>query len=119
MFRGNGSRTYYGEGPLPSNPQILWRFGPMSGMSMTEGKMKLWTGTGWTGEPVVAEFGDDVRIKSDGGRDLRRRRRPPAPADFRRLELRRPFRRAEIGRFVVRNGGGRALVRGHWLSSKK
>jgi outer membrane protein assembly factor BamB len=55
MFRGNGSRTYYGEGPLPSNPQILWRFGPMSGMSMTEGKMKLWTGTGWTGQPSVFE----------------------------------------------------------------
>ncbi|HEY5528648.1 MAG TPA: PQQ-binding-like beta-propeller repeat protein [Thermoleophilia bacterium] len=55
MFRGNGSRTYYGEGPLPTNPQILWRFGPMSGMSMTEGKMKLWTGTGWTGQPSVFE----------------------------------------------------------------
>jgi len=38
MFRGNGSGTYYGEGPLPSNPQILWRFGSMSGMSTTEGK---------------------------------------------------------------------------------
>ena len=62
MFRGNGSRTYYGQGPVPQNPQILWRFGPMSGVSdagpiSNPGAKKTWTGTGWTGEPVVAEFG--------------------------------------------------------------
>ena len=26
MFRGNSTRTYYGEGPVPSNPRVLWRF---------------------------------------------------------------------------------------------
>lgn len=51
MFRGNGSRTYYGEGPVPKNPQILWKFGPMSGKSDN----RTWTGTGWTGQPCVFE----------------------------------------------------------------
>jgi len=67
MFRGNGSRTYYGQGPVPQNPQILWRFGPMSGISdsgplSNPGVKKTWTGTGWTGEPVVAEFGGKTWI---------------------------------------------------------
>ena len=62
MFRGNGSRTYYGQGPVPQNPKVIWRFGPMSGISdagpmSKPGGKKTWTGTGWTGEPVVAEFG--------------------------------------------------------------
>ena len=55
MFRGNGSRTYYGEGPVPSNPQILWKFGPMSGTSTNLGKTTTWTGTGWTGQPCIFE----------------------------------------------------------------
>ena len=29
-FRGNASRSYYGEGPLPKHPEILWRY-PTSG----------------------------------------------------------------------------------------
>ena len=67
MFRGNGSRTYYGQGPVPQNPHILWRFGPMSGVSdagpiSNPGAKKTWTGTGWTGEPVVAEFGGKTWI---------------------------------------------------------
>jgi PQQ-like domain len=55
MFRGNGSRTYYGEGPVPQDPQILWKFGPMSGKSTNLGVTKTWTGTGWTGQPAVFE----------------------------------------------------------------
>ena len=55
MFRGNGSRTYYGEGPVPSNLQILWKFGPMSGTSTNLGVTKTWTGTGWTGQPCIFE----------------------------------------------------------------
>lgn len=54
-FRGNGSRTYYGEGPVPSSPQILWKFGPMSGTSTNLGKTSTWTGTGWTGQPCIFE----------------------------------------------------------------
>ncbi|OFW61179.1 MAG: hypothetical protein A2133_10735 [Actinobacteria bacterium RBG_16_64_13] len=55
MFRGNGSRTYYGEGPVPSAPQVLWKFGPMSGQSTDVGVTKTWTGTGWTGQPCIFE----------------------------------------------------------------
>ena len=55
MFRGNASRTYYGEGPVPTNPQILWKFGPMSGSSTDGTKTSNWTGTGWTGQPCVFE----------------------------------------------------------------
>jgi len=55
MFRGNASRTYYGEGPVPSDPQILWKFGPMSGTSTNLGNTTTWTGTGWTGQPCVFE----------------------------------------------------------------
>jgi hypothetical protein len=55
MFRGNGSRTYYGEGPVPTDPQIIWKFGPMSGTSTNLGVTKTWTGTGWTGQPCIFE----------------------------------------------------------------
>ncbi len=56
-FRGNRTRTYYGEGPVPRNPRILWRFPeePMCRRS-TEGRQtSLWCGTGWTGQPAVVE----------------------------------------------------------------
>ncbi|MFH0916644.1 MAG: PQQ-binding-like beta-propeller repeat protein [bacterium] len=55
MFRGNASRTYYGEGPVPADPDILWKFGPMSGTSTNLGKTTTWTGTGWTGQPCIFE----------------------------------------------------------------
>ena len=55
MFRGNASRTYYGEGPVPKDPQILWKFGPMSGTSYVGTVKRTWTGTGWTGQPSVFE----------------------------------------------------------------
>ncbi|MDQ3783711.1 MAG: hypothetical protein M3360_02345, partial [Actinomycetota bacterium] len=29
-FRGNATRTYYGEGPVPHRPHVLWRY-PSSG----------------------------------------------------------------------------------------
>ncbi|MBN1629268.1 MAG: PQQ-binding-like beta-propeller repeat protein [Thermoleophilia bacterium] len=53
MFRGNASRTYYGQGPIPKNPDVLWKFGPMQG-----GKSEALAypiGTGWTGQPCVFE----------------------------------------------------------------
>ncbi len=58
-FRGNRTRTYYGEGPVPMNPRVLWRFPeePMCRRS-TEGRQtRLWCGTGWTGQPAVVERG--------------------------------------------------------------
>ncbi len=54
-FRGNASRTYYGEGPVPKNPEVLWKFGPMRGTSTNLGETTTWTGTGWTGQPCIFE----------------------------------------------------------------
>ncbi len=58
MFRGNPTRTYYGEGPIPAEPTVLWSFpraGQMCGTSSVGGQARVWCGTGWTGQPVVWE----------------------------------------------------------------
>jgi outer membrane protein assembly factor BamB len=53
-FRGNPTRTYYGEGPVPEDPVVLWTFPESGGMcGMSSGKQ--WCGTGWTGQPNVWE----------------------------------------------------------------
>jgi hypothetical protein len=57
-FRGNATRTYYGEGPVPSNPEVKWRYPPSGGLcreSTAGGETKVWCGTGWTGQPNVVE----------------------------------------------------------------
>ncbi|MGH8923656.1 MAG: PQQ-binding-like beta-propeller repeat protein [Acidimicrobiia bacterium] len=56
MFRGNPTRTFYGSGPLPRTPQVLWSYpeeGAMCGFSSVAGVSRQWCGTGWTGQPVV------------------------------------------------------------------
>jgi hypothetical protein len=57
-FRGNATRTYYGRGPVPENPKILWRYPASGGMcsesSDAEGT-RTWCGTGWTGQPNVVD----------------------------------------------------------------
>jgi outer membrane protein assembly factor BamB len=63
MFRGNPTRTYYGEGPLPEAPRVLWRYpaeGGLCGSSSVGGEARVWCGTGWTGQPVVWERPDGV-----------------------------------------------------------
>lgn len=55
-FRGNPTRTYYGLGPVPKAPQILWSFpesGGMCGQSAVGSQNKTWCGSGWTGQPSV------------------------------------------------------------------
>jgi outer membrane protein assembly factor BamB len=55
-FRGNLTRSYYGEGPVPSKPRILWRFPRSGGMcspSTDETGTHTWCGVGWTGQPNV------------------------------------------------------------------
>ncbi|MCZ7525910.1 MAG: PQQ-binding-like beta-propeller repeat protein [Acidimicrobiia bacterium] len=57
-FRGNPTRTYYGEGPVPSAPRVLWSFPATGGMcspSTEKGETTTWCGTGWTGQPAVFE----------------------------------------------------------------
>jgi hypothetical protein len=58
-FRGSPTRTYYGEGPVPDDPEVLWSF-PGSAMcseSTSGGVTRTWCGTGWTGQPAVWEKG--------------------------------------------------------------
>ena len=55
QFRGNSTHTYYGQGPVPKDPKLLWRFPskPMCSESSVAGESKIWCGTGWTGQPVI------------------------------------------------------------------
>lgn len=55
MFRGNPTRTYYGDGDVSTQPEILWKYpeNQMCSTSSAGGETKLWCGTGWTGQPVV------------------------------------------------------------------
>jgi outer membrane protein assembly factor BamB len=55
-FRGNLTRTYYGEGPVPRRPRVLWRYPSSGGMcadSTDETGTYTWCGVGWTGQPNV------------------------------------------------------------------
>ncbi len=57
-FRGNPTRNYYGLGPVPEDPKVLWRYpesGGMCGQSNVGSQAKSWCGTGWTGQPAVFE----------------------------------------------------------------
>ncbi|MGH2709952.1 MAG: PQQ-binding-like beta-propeller repeat protein [Actinomycetota bacterium] len=57
-FRGNATRTYYGEGPVPEDPEVLWRYPESGGMcseSSDQEGTRTWCGTGWTGQPNVVE----------------------------------------------------------------
>ena len=55
-FRGNLTRSYYGEGPVPRRPRVLWRYPASGGMcapSTDESGTYTWCGVGWTGQPNV------------------------------------------------------------------
>ncbi|RMH75203.1 MAG: hypothetical protein D6683_11675 [Actinomyces sp.] len=56
-FRGNPTRSWYGEGPVPASPRVLWRFpdAAMCSPSSVGGEVITWCGTGWTGQPAVFE----------------------------------------------------------------
>ncbi len=56
-FRGNATRTLYGQGPVPMHPTILWTYPDkaMCSQSHDLGGFAEWCGTGWTGEPAVWE----------------------------------------------------------------
>ena len=56
-FRGNPTRTYYGSGPVPREPEVRWRFPDraMCSLSTVGGEATEWCGTGWTGQPAVFE----------------------------------------------------------------
>lgn len=51
-FRGNSQRNYYGN-KCPSRLDEIWTTNMGSGKSFAYGKMFVWTGAGWTGQPLV------------------------------------------------------------------
>lgn len=65
MFRGNPSHTFYGTGPVPDKPRIIWKQRLASLKTITHGKPVIWAGTGWTGTAV--KQGDYVFVGSAGG----------------------------------------------------
>ncbi len=52
-FRGNPTRSFYGTGPMPTAPEVLWQYEVGCSLSTVAGVVKEWCGTGWTGQPVV------------------------------------------------------------------
>ena len=63
-FRGNPTRTFYGTGPAPRSPEVLWRFTgtperDLCSLTSWEAGTTLWCGSGWTGQPAVVEWWDD------------------------------------------------------------
>ncbi|MGN6696467.1 MAG: hypothetical protein ACTHN0_19970, partial [Aquihabitans sp.] len=65
-FRGNPTRSYYGLGPVPEKPKVLWRYPESGGMcssSPVGNTPHSWCGSGWTGQPSVWEDENgDVKI---------------------------------------------------------
>jgi outer membrane protein assembly factor BamB len=62
-FRGSLTRSYYGEGPLPKRPRILWRYPRSGGMcapSTDESGTQTWCGVGWTGQANVIPHEDGL-----------------------------------------------------------
>jgi len=62
VFRGNPTRTFYGEGPVPREPSIAWT-APESRLCSIEGDLedggRIWCGIGWTGQVVLVDRGGD------------------------------------------------------------
>src|SRR5262249_48976732 len=73
-FRGNATRSYYGRGPVPRHPVVLWRYprpGDLCGRSADEHGTETWCGVGWTGQPNVlpgSGGGWEIRFGAYDGR---------------------------------------------------
>lgn len=52
-FRGNPTRSWYGQGPVPQNPSVAWSWEIGCSNSNVGGQPKNWCGSGWTGQPAV------------------------------------------------------------------
>ncbi|MFT7475422.1 MAG: outer membrane protein assembly factor BamB [Verrucomicrobiales bacterium] len=55
-FRGSPTRSYYGRGPVPDDPEVVWQYPETGGLcreSSVGGQLRAWCGTGWTGQPTL------------------------------------------------------------------
>ncbi len=70
-FRGNLTRSYYGEGPVPVMPVIRWREPQqkMCRISIVGVDSSEWCGTGWTGQPNVLQSPDGAVEVREGAYD--------------------------------------------------
>lgn len=64
MFRGNPAHTFYGTGPIPERPRMLWSHRMEDFHSELRGKPVTWSGTGWTGTAI--KYGNYVFVGSVG-----------------------------------------------------
>jgi hypothetical protein len=70
-FRGNWSRSFVGQGPVPDAPTIRWvapageddRFCSLSAEGLAGSEEKEWCGTGWTGQPNVVEGEEGLEVR--------------------------------------------------------
>jgi hypothetical protein len=75
-FRGDAARTWYGQGPVPTDPMVRWQ-SPLDGTKMcslsAEGgpgsAIKEWCGTGWTGQPNLIGLTDGSMMVREGAYD--------------------------------------------------
>ena len=73
-FRGNATRSYYGEGPVPLDPEIRWRHPERTKLcsdSIVALDVSEWCGTGWTGQPNVIEGAGGAIEVREGAYDRR------------------------------------------------
>ncbi len=57
-FRGSPTRSWYGAGPIPDDPEIMWRYPETGGLcrqSTVGAQTRTWCGTGWTGQATLFE----------------------------------------------------------------
>jgi outer membrane protein assembly factor BamB len=54
-FLGNNYRNFYGIGPIPSKLKVIWKVYLGSGRTWVKGGFKVWSGCGWTGQPLIVE----------------------------------------------------------------
>ncbi len=58
VFRGNPTRTFYGVGPVPRDPRVVWA-APDDRLCSIEGDLaaggREWCGIGWTGQVLLRE----------------------------------------------------------------
>jgi hypothetical protein len=53
-FRGNEQRNYYGN-EAPKNLKLIWKLNLGGGTSVVWGMPRVWSGAGWTGQPLLVE----------------------------------------------------------------
>jgi outer membrane protein assembly factor BamB len=70
-WRGNATRSYYGDGPVPLDPVIGWRVPSerMCSVSFVGIEKSGWCGTGWTGQPNVLVSDDGTIEVREGAYD--------------------------------------------------